>query len=116
MKKITLLFAFFCICGIGYSQKVYEKRVNHFTDAAASTYKLNEEQTKELRTARTTYLKTLASLDEQTKKEQITLEEKQTKTKQVNKEFKELMVKLTGQNEKELEPFFTRMREELKNL
>lgn len=116
MKKIILLVAFISIYTISIGQNLNEKRAKYFTEAAAKEFNLSDEQKKELLTTRTEYLKSMTNLNQQAKNGDITEDEQKDKTKEVNKDFKIMMTKLTGKTEKELEPFFIRMREELKNV
>ena len=116
MKQIIFLLAMVTMGTIAFGQTLNEKRATYFTDAATKEFSLNKEQQKELLESRKAYLSTLASLNEQEKNGELNEEDKKKKTNETNQDFKKMMIKLTGKTAAELDPFYTRMRDELKNV
>ena len=66
--------------------------------------------------SRKAYLGSLATLNEQEKNGELGEDDKKKKTNEVNQDFKKMMIKLTGKTAAELDPFYARMRDELKTV
>lgn len=115
MKKLALVFVLFLTVTVAFGQnKWQQQQINQFVDAAAKEFNFSADQKQELLTLRTNLIKNYSEVNIQEGQGQISTEDKQEKFKEFNKEFQAGLIKLTGKTYKELEPFLSRMREELK--
>lgn len=116
MKKIALLFTMFAFSAIMFGQGLKEKKTQYFVDAAAKEYSLTKEQTKELLAARVVLMDELSSIFQKVKDGSVTKEDQKELQKAPNNTFRAAFERITGKTNKELQPFYTRMTEEIPNV
>lgn len=117
MKKLILLLLVTVSFSTVYGQnKKQEKKIKYFVEAAVQEYDLNKDQEKQLLDARNAYITEYMAVMKDFKAENINADEKKEKMGAINKGFNKTFAELTGKKMKDLQPFFKRMREELKNV
>lgn len=117
MKKLILvLLMVTSFAGVNAQNKTQEKKINYFVDAAVTEFQLNKDQQKELLAARIAYIDNFMAIMKDAKDGAISDEEKKTKNNELSQSFNQKLIKITGKTMNEIQPFLTRMREELKNI
>lgn len=116
MKKIALLFTMFAFSAIMFGQSLKEKKTQYFVDAATKEYSLNKDQAKELLAVRVVLMDELSAIFQKVKDGEVTKEDQKELQKAPNSAFKASFEKITGKTNKELQPFYTRMSEEIPNV
>lgn len=117
MKKILLTLLVLVSFATSYGQtKWHEKQNNHFVEAAAKEYALNDEQKQELATTRLDMVKAFIESNQEFKDGGITQDEKKEKNRAASQKFNSYFSQLVGKPYKEVAPFMKKMREELKNM
>lgn len=117
MKRILLTLLVVLSFSFTYGQgKWQEKQNNHFVEATAKEYNLNDDQKEELRETRMEMVKSFMDSNKKSKSGKITNDEKKELNREASKTFNSAFSKLVGKPYKEVAPFLKRMREELKEL
>lgn len=117
MKQLAITFVLFLTLSTAFGQNKYQERqIKYFVDASTKEYSLSADQAKELTDARVELVKSYAELSSGVKDGTISEDAKKEKNKQIAQTFQTVMSKVTGKTYKELEPFYNKMREELKSV
>ncbi|WPR71362.1 hypothetical protein SLW70_15720 [Flavobacterium sp. NG2] len=116
MKKIIVAFLMMVSVGAFAQNKTQEKKIKYFVEAATKEFNLDAKQSNELLDARNNYITGYMDVMAQVKSGEVSQEDKQNKLNEVNKKFNDVFSKITGKPLSELQPFFSRMREELQNI
>ncbi|MDT0551840.1 hypothetical protein [Urechidicola vernalis] len=118
MKKITLVLVFFAFAISGTAQSknnYYEgrfERAKVFAKVAAEEFDLTEKQEKEVYELKVAHFEEQSAANKKYKKGEITEEEKKAPNRKFGQEFK----KYHGKNYQELQPFYDKVKKEMKKL
>lgn len=115
MKKIVLTLLLVVSFATTYGQSKWHKQQNEiFVEAAAKEYGLDDAQQKDLSEVRLTMMKAYMDSNKAAQAGDITKEEKQAKNREASSVFHTELSEITGKPYKEMEPWLTKMREEMK--